>query len=90
MKSFNIHFGISRFFRRSTSSITALAAREFEKVGVTFHELKETIDDGRVLFEINNPPLQDYKNIDEMNYYLLKATIYKFIEICKKGTYDVY
>ena len=26
----------------------------------------------------------------KMNYYLLKATIYKFIEICKKGTYDVY
>ena len=90
MKSFNIHFGLSRFYRGGTSNITALAAGEFEKVGVTCHELKKTIDDGRVLFEINNPPLKDYKNIDEMNYYLLKATIYKFIEICKKGTYDVY
>ena len=90
MKSFNIHFGLSRFYRGGTSNITALAAGEFEKVGVTCHELKKTIDDGRVLFEIDNPPLHDYNNIDEMNYYLLKATIYKFIEICKKGTYDVY
>ena len=44
MKSFNIHFGLSRFYRGGTSNITALAAGEFEKVGVTCHELKKTID----------------------------------------------
>ena len=61
LKSFNIHFGLSRFFRGGTSNITALASNNFDKVGVTCHELKPLIDSGNVLFEIRKIPISKLK-----------------------------
>ena len=74
MKSYNIHNGLSRYYRGGISNFYALSNNEFEKVGITCHKLTSKIDAGDVLFEIN---LEKgfYKNFDEINYFLLKEII---------------
>tara|TARA_B110000444_G_C18826222_1_gene590484 strand:+ start:937 stop:1590 length:654 start_codon:yes stop_codon:yes gene_type:complete len=90
MLSFNLHLGLSRFYRGGTSNITALSMNELDKVGSTCHELNEKIDDGKVLFEIKNLDFDNFENIDEMNYYILKQSIRKLIKKIKIEDYSTF
>ena len=89
MRSYNIHFGLSRFYRSGISNMKALSLNEFEKVGVTCHELTSRVDDGNVLFEVKLEK-RSYKNLDEINYSLLKGSIYKLTQIINKFKFDTY
>lgn len=88
--SFNLHLGLSRFYRGGTSNITALSRGEFNKVGATCHKLKPLIDGGDALFEVKDFNINSFNNIDEMNYYLLKNSINKMIELINRNDFDTY
>lgn len=90
MKSFNLHFGLSRFYGGGPANLNALASKEFDKVGVTCHKLNVEIDAGDALFEVRNIPIEEFNNYDQLNYFLLKRSVNKMISILNKRHFDTY
>ncbi len=87
VKSVNLHFGLSRFYRGAETNIYALSRKEFEKVGLTAHKLEKKVDSGRILFEIM-PDKRDFmriNSINELNELLLRKTVDKLVEILRAG-----
>tara|TARA_Y100001980_G_C14556706_1_gene349530 strand:- start:10305 stop:11051 length:747 start_codon:yes stop_codon:yes gene_type:complete len=90
MLSFNLHLGLSRFYRGGISNVLALSLNEFNKAGSTCHELTAKIDDGKALFEIRDLKFENFKNIDQMNYYIIKRSVGKLIEKLNKEDFNTY
>ena len=90
MKSFNLHFGLSRFYRGGVSNIMALAKNQINRVGVTCHKLEKKIDNGGALFELKLPSKFNFKNLDELNYYLLKKSTHTLIDHLNKNKFQSY
>ena len=83
--SYNIHLGLSRFYRGGKTNIVALSKGEYEKVGATCHELREEIDTGSVLFEVTLSDYSEIKTIDQLTYYLIREVTHK-ISVYLNGT----
>ena len=90
MEAFNLHFGLSRYYRGGRCNLTALAHKEFDKVGVTCHELNAEVDEGKVLFEFGGIPKEAFNSIDTINYFLLKKSVGKIINLLNKGKFETY
>jgi folate-dependent phosphoribosylglycinamide formyltransferase PurN len=87
---FNLHMGLSKHYRGGSANIFALSKKEFDKVGATCHTMEKDIDDGDVIFEIENFSFQKIDNLDKLRYVLLKMSIDKISSILLEETFVKY
>ena len=88
--AFNIHMGLSKYYRGGTANILALKNFDFDKVGLTCHQLRNEIDGGDVLFEIENIDYNLIDNLDTLTHYLLSHAIDKIVSIITTNSFFVY
>lgn len=89
-RSVNLHFGLSRYYRGADTNIYALARNEFDKVGVTAHQLAQKVDSGRILFEmtLGDDDFLESETINELSALLLVKTVNKLIGILNHGKFS--
>lgn len=85
---YNIHMGLSKYYKGATGNIVPLSRKEFNKVGLTCHKLTKKVDDGDILFEIDKINYNQINSIDQLNYYLLKNCVNKLITYIEENDYS--
>ena len=88
-KSVNLHFGLSRYHRGADTNIYALARNEFEKIGVTVHQIKKKVDSGKILFEVtlSEYVLKSLSTISGLNAKLLILAVSRLINVIKNNAF---
>lgn len=88
--AFNIHIGLSRYYRGGDSNIFALCEEQYDKVGLTCHQLTKKVDEGNVLFEIPYDTAAAVRNIDELNHWLITRATDQVCRIVNGSTITKY
>lgn len=87
--AFNIHMGLSKYYKGGTANILALSNGHFDKVGLTCHQLREELDGGNILFEIDSLDYSVIDNLDSLTHYLLKSAIWRIVTLVKQDDFSV-
>lgn len=87
--TFNIHMGLSKYYKGGTANILALNNNDYDKVGLTCHQLREELDGGDILFEVSNIEYNLLDSLDSLTHYLINKAIDEIIKKIKSDDWSV-